>query len=304
MGVSVTENVTSVTATGDVTVEVTESITSVAVSDSTATLTVTPTQTTVEVSGNTTSINVTGADTSVNVTSDTIGTSGNQRIEQGTLYIELDKADGSSGGVRNDISRGLLRLATTNRLNAGQFIQFADSADTTWESTGGIGMSTGISGSSLFIGAVNVGLHFTSGFGADYILPCDEQASNNTQVNLGASSVPFKDIYSSDGTVSTSDRTKKQDIQDLSEAERQVATTCKGLIKKYKWRSAVESKGGDARWHFGIMAQELEQAFSDHGLDASNYGVFIKEDVETDGVVETHYAVRYNELLAFIIAVS
>lgn len=302
MGVSVTENVTTVTATDGTTVTVQENVTSVSVSDNTATINVTPAQTTVNVSGTTTSIAVSADDTSINITSDTIGTSGDQRIEQGTLYIELDKDNGVSGAIRNDISRGLLRLATTDRFNAGQFIQFKDSASGSWDSTSGIGMLTGVTGSSLFIGAVNVGLHFTSGFGAHYILPCDEQGANNTQVNLGASSIPFKDIYSADGTVSTSDRTKKQDIQDLSDAERQVAIACKSLIKKYKWKTAVQEKGSGARWHFGIMAQELEQAFSNQGLDASDYGVFIKEDVETDGITETHYAVRYNELLAFCIA--
>lgn len=303
MGVSVTENVTTVTATGDVTVEVTENTTSVAVSDNTATLTVQPSATSVSVSGNTTSINVTSTDTGINVTSDSIGTSGNQRIEQGTLYIELDKAEGQTDGVYNDISRGLLRLATTNRPNAGQFIQFRDSTSGgTWDRTGGIGMRTNIPASSLFIGAVNVGLHFTSAYGTSFILPCDEQGINNYNAQLGAAGIPFVDIYSQDGTVSTSDKTKKQNIEKLSVAENNVALACKGLLRKYKWKTAVQEKGNDARWHFGIMAQDLQKAFSDGGLDASDYGLFIREETEVDGVVETTYAVRYNELLAFIIA--
>jgi len=302
VGVSVTENVTTVTATGDVTVEITENTTSVAVSDNTATLTVTPSETSVSVSGNTTAINVTSADTAINVTSDSIGTSGNQRIEQGTLYIELDKDAGYTDGVLKDISRGLLRLATTNRSNAGQFIQLSDSATANWNTSGGIGMRTNISASSLFIGAVSCGLHFTASGSSAFILPCDEQGANKTNINLGASYLPFKDIYSQDGTVSTSDKTKKQNIEELSEAENNVALACKRLLRKYKWKTAVEEKGNDARWHFGIMAQDLQTAFSDGGLDACDYGVFVKEETEVDGVVETTYAVRYNELLAFIIA--
>ena len=302
MGVSVTENVTTVTATGDVTVEITENTTSVAVSDNTATLTVTPSETSVSVSGNTTAINVTSADTAINVTSDSIGTSGNQRIEQGTLYIELDKESDYTDGVYNDISRGLLRLATTNRNNAGQFIQFADSATTNWNNVGGIGMATNQPASSLFIGAVSVGLHFTASGSSAFILPCDEQGVSKTNINLGSTNTTFKDIYSQDGTVSTSDKTKKTNIEQLNQAEKDVAISCKELLRKYKWKTAVAEKGDDARWHFGIMAQDLQTAFSEGGLDAHDYGIFIKDEKETDGVMETTYAVRYNELLAFIIA--
>jgi hypothetical protein len=302
VGVSVTENVTTVTATGDVTVEITENTTSVAVSDNTATLTVTPSETSVSVSGNTTAINVTSADTAINVTSDSIGTSGNQRIEQGTLYIELDKESGQTDGVYNDISRGLLRLTTTNRSNAGQFIQFRDTTLGTWDRTGGIGMKTNLPASSLFIGATNVGLHFTSAYGSSFIIPSDEQGDNNNDVQLGAAGIPFKDIYSQDGTVSTSDKTKKTNIEQLNQAEKDVAIACKELLRKYKWKTAVAEKGDDARWHFGIMAQDLQTAFSEGGLDAHDYGIFIKDEKEMDGVMETTYAVRYNELLAFIIA--
>lgn len=298
MAVTVTENVTTVTATNDVTVEVTENVTSVAVSENTATITVTPTQTNVEVSGNTTSINVTGTDTSVNVTENAVGTSGSQVID-GQLKILKQKDIDASYPEFND---PLLHVTTKDR-SSGKMICISESDLAVSDSTAAIGMTPNASFGSLFIGTSNCGLHFTSQL-TNTIQPCNARGvSNDNTISLGSASATFKDIYATDTTINTSDSTKKQDIQDLSEAERQVATACKGLIKKYKWRSSVESKGGDARWHFGIMAQELEQAFSDQGLDAGDYGVFIKEDVETDGVIETHYAVRYNELLAFIIAV-
>jgi hypothetical protein len=301
MQVTVTENVTKVTPSAPTSVSITESVTNVTATDTTN-VSITEQVTNVSAQPQDITVSIIGQDTTINITEDLLGTSGSQKINQGTLTIELDKASGLTGGVRNDISRGLLRLLTSNRTNAGQFIQFADSNTTDFDDVGGIGMATAYSGASLFIGTSDCGLHFTDAFNTQFILPCDNQGANQTTVRLGSSSTPFLDIYSADGTVSTSDRTKKQDIQDLSDAERQVATACKSLIRKYKWKSAVQEKGSGARWHFGIMAQELEQAFSNEGLDASDYGVFIKEDVETDGVVETHYAVRYNELLAFILA--
>jgi len=103
----------------------------------------------------------------------------------------------------------------------------------------------------------------------------------------------------------------------------QAATACKALIKKYKWISSVAEKGDDARWHIGVVAQDVQQAFIDAGLDAEDYGLFIRErwwtftyngqEESTTKVEEIHVpmeeatehtrlGVRYNELLAFIIA--
>ena len=52
------------------------------------------------------------------------------------------------------------------------------------------------------------------------------------------------------------------------------------------------------------MAQDLQQAFSAEGLDAGDYGMFISSTWtdETTGEEKTRLGVRYNELLAFIIA--
>jgi hypothetical protein len=300
VSVTVTESVTTVTPTGvGTTVTVTEDVTSVSVSDSTATITVTPSQTSVSVSGNTTSITVSGENTSVNVTENTVGTSGSQVID-GQLKIVKQK---DSDASYPEFNTPLLHVTTKDR-SSGKMICISESDNTPNDNMAAIGMTPNASFGSLFIGTANCGLHLTSQL-TNTIQPCNAiGVSNDNTISLGSASATFKDIYATDTTINTSDRNKKQDIQDLSEAERQVATACKGLIKKYKWRSAVESKGGDARWHFGIIAQELEQAFTDYNLDAGDYGVFVKEEVEVDGVVEVHRAVRYNELLAFIIAVS
>jgi hypothetical protein len=154
----------------------------------------------------------------------------------------------------------------------------------------------------ISVGSDNVRLlFFTSG---SAIVP---RASSNTTsdnaIDLGNSSNRFKDIYATNGTIQTSDRNEKQDIEELNDAELRVAQQAKTLLRKYRWKSSVEEKGDDARIHFGIIAQDLEQAFTDEGLDAGRYGMFIKSTwTNEDGEEQTRLGVRYNQLLAFIIS--
>jgi hypothetical protein len=163
--------------------------------------------------------------------------------------------------------------------------------------------SIGTNGGDIYIGTGDTNLLFTDG--SDKIIPANTGgASRDGAIDLGGSSTRFKDIYATNGTIQTSDINEKQDIEELSEAETRVAVAAKGLLKKYRWKSAVADKGDDARIHFGIMAQDLQQAFSAEGLDAGDYGMFISTTWtdETTGEEKTRLGVRYNELLAFIIA--
>ena len=122
-------------------------------------------------------------------------------------------------------------------------------------------------------------------------------------INLGSSNASFDDIYATNGTIQTSDRNKKQSIEELTEAETKVAVACKGLIRKFKWNSSVEDRGTEgARYHFGVIAQDLQAAFEAEGLDAGDYGMFISSTWTNDnGEEQTRLGVRYTELLAFII---
>jgi hypothetical protein len=141
-------------------------------------------------------------------------------------------------------------------------------------------------------------------------------ATNGSQ-DLGLTGARWDDVWSN-GTFNGSDQNLKQDIEDLNDAEKKVAVKCKGLIKKYRMKDAVAKKGNDARIHVGIIAQELQAAFESEGLDAFRYSMIGKDTwwekidengqrlvnyEETPGYTEvTQMSVRYNELLAFIIA--
>ena len=75
------------------------------------------------------------------------------------------------------------------------------------------------------------------------------------------------------------------------------------MLKKFKFKSAVTDKGSDARIHFGIVAQDLKDAFIAEGLDASDYAMWCSDTwTDDDGNEQTRLGVRYSELLAFIIA--
>jgi hypothetical protein len=174
------------------------------------------------------------------------------------------------------------------------------------ETVGSIACNSDTSNAYMIIGKGAVGLQFASDSDADNIMPArpDNQSLRDNAIDLGSSSYRFDDIYATNGTIQTSDRNEKQDIAELSDAEQRVAVAAKGLLRKFRWKSSVEEKGDDARIHFGIIAQDLQDAFTAEGLDAGRYAMFISStwtDEET-GEERTRLGVRYSELLAFIIS--
>ena len=119
--------------------------------------------------------------------------------------------------------------------------------------------------------------------------------SDNTQ-DLGLSTKRWDTIRAGSGTINTSDRNEKEDIEELTDAERRVATAIKGLVKKFRF-------SGKVRTHVGVIAQDVEAAFNAEGLDASNYGMFCSDTFEDeDGTTVTRLGIRYEELLAFVIS--
>ena len=119
---------------------------------------------------------------------------------------------------------------------------------------------------------------------------------HDNKSSVGLSSKRWSVIFAGTGTINTSDRNSKEEIQDLSDAELRVAQACKGLVKRFKFK-------GGTRKHIGVIAQDVRDAFTAESLDAHEYGLFCSDTwTDEDGEEVTQLGIRYDELLAFIIA--
>ena len=172
--------------------------------------------------------------------------------------------------------------------------------------------------------------------GALAMICLKNNADSDAQGDIGMASLRFQDIFASNGTIQTSDENEKQNIASLTSAEITAATAISKLFKTFKWKDAVAAKGDNARTHTGVVAQQVQTAMSDAGLDASKYAFWCSDtwwekDIEVAAVEadeekgieaqdaytrtdqyyteeeapegatkRTRLGVRYPELLAFI----
>lgn len=134
--------------------------------------------------------------------------------------------------------------------------------------------------------------------------------------NFGSATLRWSTIFAGTSTINTSDMREKQQIRELSVAEKAVAVRLKGLIRAYKFNDAVAKKGDAARIHVGVMAQDVQAAFAAEGLDGMRYGVLCFDawdaapaEYDEEGLLVvparaagSRYGVRYEELVAFVIS--
>ena len=117
--------------------------------------------------------------------------------------------------------------------------------------------------------------------------------SDDNELDLGRSSARYDDIHATNGTIQTSDENEKQDIASLTSAEITAATAISKLFKTYKWKDKEAAKGNDARTHTGVVAQQVQTAMSDAGLNASKYAFWCSDTWwETSTEVEAVEAVE------------
>ncbi|PTM32978.1 hypothetical protein DA103_25515 [Enterobacter cloacae] len=140
--------------------------------------------------------------------------------------------------------------------------------------------------------------------------------TTDNSIGIGLPSNRWTAVYAANGTIQTSAGRLKCDERSLSEAELSTARSLKTMIKAYRFTDSVDAKGNGARIHFGVVAQEVIEAFRVNGLDAFDYGMVCYDEWDAEaevvdelGVVLTparksgnRYGIRYDELIAFIIS--
>ena len=193
-----------------------------------------------------------------------------------TLYNNTTGTGTKIGGDgRLDVSRQADTVATFNRTGSsnGEVIRIVASGTT----VGRIGND----GSNMYIGKQS-GLQFQ---GNDIISPNRNGVASDNTIDLGQSSARFDDIYATNGTIQTSDFNEKQDIASLTATEMLIGKRISALFKTFRWKDSVAEKGANARTHTGVIAQDVQAAFTAEGLDAGDYALFISStwwETQTD----------------------
>ena len=132
------------------------------------------------------------------------------------------------------------------------------------------------------------------------------------RITLGTSALKFNCLYASTGSIVTSDKNKKTDIEGLDE------TLTRDFIMGLEPSSYKLIDGDSGRTHYGFIAQDIEALIEELGMSSMDFAGFIKSpkikttDVyDEDGNVtdtiseiiegEYDYALRYEEFIAPLI---
>lgn len=133
--------------------------------------------------------------------------------------------------------------------------------------------------------------------------------TNTNNTLLGTSYNRWKEIWTSASTINASDQRIKDNISTPSENLLRAWGRVRLVVFKYK--EAIDKKGDAAREHMGVLAQQVQEAFAEEGLDASKYGLFCYDEwkdekavLDENGVeiiperkAGSMYSIRYEEAL-------
>ncbi len=101
--------------------------------------------------------------------------------------------------------------------------------------------------------------------------------------SLGTASARWTQVYAATATINTSDERDKQDIEAIPDAWLDAWGEVEW--RRFRWKDAVEAKGDEARWHLGLMAQQIERVFAAHNIDAFAIGLLCLDPL-TEIVIE------------------
>ena len=117
----------------------------------------------------------------------------------------------------------------------------------------------------------------------------------SSMVNLGSQNYFWENLYVRKGAINIADNEKYRDTSNIETSQSTPAEIAKLLTAwgnvKYKMFKFLDT---NSKKHIGLNAQDISDAFTAQGLNASNYGLYFST---TSGDTTT-YGVRYNECLA------
>ncbi|ATA65455.1 hypothetical protein 2050HW_00120 [Serratia phage vB_SmaM_ 2050HW] len=111
-------------------------------------------------------------------------------------------------------------------------------------------------------------------------------------MSIGSTSKIFKDIYLQNAPTVVSDEKDKDEVSEIPPEV--IAAWGKINFSQWKMKTAIDEKGEKARLHVGVIAQDIQKAFQEANLDATDYGILI---IEKDEDENEQWMVRMDECL-------
>ena len=113
--------------------------------------------------------------------------------------------------------------------------------------------------------------------GGNFTVPGLLRSKVDNASSLGTGSTRWSEVFAGTGTINTSDARNKSSIASASDTLLDAVGNVP--IHTFQFTDAVEKKGTDAaRFHVGVIAQEVASAFEAKGLDAARYGLFCHDE--------------------------
>lgn len=102
-------------------------------------------------------------------------------------------------------------------------------------------------------------------------------AFNGTQA-LGLPNARWSTVHAVSGSINTSDAREKTAPLPIDDAVLDAWGDVSMIT--FQWLKAVAEEGDDARLHFGVIAQQVRDAFAARGLDGTRYGLLCHDEWE------------------------
>ena len=97
----------------------------------------------------------------------------------------------------------------------------------------------------------------------------------DNNMTLGSASYKWSVLYATLGSINTSDRNLKKDIEELGEQARAFIMDLKPV--SYKYKNTKEVKHNHDRTHYGLIAQDVEETMNKMGMTALDFAGFCKD---------------------------
>jgi hypothetical protein len=114
---------------------------------------------------------------------------------------------------------------------------------------------------------------------------------------MGDPDFRWQGVYAKNGTIQTSDRRKKKDVEyDMAKYEEFF-----GKLKPTQYKMI---DGESDRYHIGFISQDVEDTLAECGLKSTDFAGFIKtpkravRDDASSEILDYHYSLRYDEFVA------